>query len=289
MERKTNMVKDGTGAYVFTHSGTAHADEVVAIALLIAAGFNVKEIERVNKINPEEVEDEDFIVDIGGVFSVEHKQFDHHQKDIRVEGKCAAELVAETYHPDLMGDPEFLHFIKLLSSMDNNGPVKTQETYSVSYETFNSLMLILRGLVKQFETNPLFVAEIVSQIIKEKKDFLKEVEEAKKWLKNNSEVETINGFNILVLHDKYSGTMSAGNRAQEGVIDEKNIHLVYNFDPRDPEGRCLFRTTNGQKVGIDLNTAKASTPTFCHKGGFLLNFKPNNDDEWRDIVDSITL
>lgn len=276
-------------ATVVTHAGVAHIDEVVAVALLQASGIEILTVNRVMKVDPILVSSRDYIIDIGGVYDGK-RMFDHHQSEPAVAGKCAAELVAEKFHPDLMGDPEFSHFIKMLSYMDNNGPVKTQETYGVGFDTFNSLMLIVRGLVRQFESDPTTIVNIVANIFTEKKEFLKEVKDASEWLNGgNTAIHNKNGFKILEIVNPFSGSVQALNRAQQDTIDNEGIHLVYSFDPRDKSGRCLFRTKKGEEAGIDLNTAKASNPTFCHKGGFLLNFRPSSGAEFLDIIDTITL
>ena len=117
-----------------------------------------------------------------------------------VNGKCAAELVCQSYFPEMLEDEEFGHFIKLLSFMDNNGPINTAREYGVAIPVFNSLLLLVRWLVKEFEKRPLEIAEMIAAIIEEKLSFLKEVEEAEAFFQdiNNASVSTMdNGYVVL--------------------------------------------------------------------------------------------
>jgi len=62
-----------------THSGTFHADEVLACAMLkILPKFQKSEIIRTR--DPKELESCDIVVDVGGVYDPATNRFDHHQK-----------------------------------------------------------------------------------------------------------------------------------------------------------------------------------------------------------------
>lgn len=68
-------------AKVYTHGGQFHSDDCFCVALLLTAGLikSVAEVARVFKL-PEVLEDDTFIIDIGGKYDGE-RFFDHHQKD----------------------------------------------------------------------------------------------------------------------------------------------------------------------------------------------------------------
>ena len=70
--------------WVATHYGIFHADEVSAIALLRAAGFEVV-VDRLNHQTPaEELEKYDLVIDLGRVYDPAKGRFDHHQ-DLAIE------------------------------------------------------------------------------------------------------------------------------------------------------------------------------------------------------------
>ena len=272
---------------IVTHTGAAHLDELVACGLFLASarimGKKIKGIVRTNTISEEH--GADAIIDIGGVYDG-IRLFDHHQKEEAVLGKCAAELVCEVYFPELMADEEFGPFIKMLSFMDNNGPMNTGKEYGIKSADLNSLLFIARGLVKRFETEPMEMAELMADIICQKLDSMKEIEDAIDFYSDteNATCLSIGTISAMQIKNPWTGSLFAGNKAQEKLIKERKLDLVYNFDPRIEGGRCLFRTFHGEAAGIVLKPEMAKNTSFCHKAGFLLNFTPSHEDEWKEIV-----
>jgi len=64
---------------VVTHSSGFHTDDIFAMAtLLLMLGKEVK-VEVVRTRNMEIIDKADYVVDVGGVYNVEKKRFDHHQ------------------------------------------------------------------------------------------------------------------------------------------------------------------------------------------------------------------
>lgn len=63
---------------VGTHDGSFHADEVTACALLIM--FNLIDEDKIVRTrNPDKLAQCEYVCDVGGVYSIELKWFDHHQ------------------------------------------------------------------------------------------------------------------------------------------------------------------------------------------------------------------
>lgn len=63
---------------VGTHDGSFHADEVTACALLIMFDL-VDENKIVRTRDPQKLAQCEYVCDVGGRYSTEHKRFDHHQ------------------------------------------------------------------------------------------------------------------------------------------------------------------------------------------------------------------
>ncbi|WP_201456733.1 MYG1 family protein [Chlamydia sp. 17-3921] len=63
---------------VGTHDGSFHADEVTACALLIIFDL-VDEEKIIRSRNPKELEKCEYVCDVGGIYSLKDKRFDHHQ------------------------------------------------------------------------------------------------------------------------------------------------------------------------------------------------------------------
>jgi len=104
---------------VATHYGIFHTDEVSAIALLRAGGFNVN-VERLNHQTPaEELKKYDLVIDIGRTYNPDKGQFDHHQ-DLNIEASNMlilewlkkTEKISETQYK------EVLPLMKIISDGD---------------------------------------------------------------------------------------------------------------------------------------------------------------------------
>jgi uncharacterized UPF0160 family protein len=67
-----------------THSGTFHADEVTACALLVMVG-RIDPDKIVRTRDPERLAQCEYVADVGGVFDPACKAFDHHQADYQGE------------------------------------------------------------------------------------------------------------------------------------------------------------------------------------------------------------
>lgn len=63
-----------------THSGSFHADEVTACALLLMAGLIDRSL-IIRTREPEELAKCEYVCDVGGVYDPKQKLFDHHQVD----------------------------------------------------------------------------------------------------------------------------------------------------------------------------------------------------------------
>ncbi len=98
--KEFNQSKWQQGALkIITHDGTFHSDEIFAIALLLK--FELKEGQEVQIVRSR---DEDFlesyrdfadvfIIDIGGDFNAELRNFDHHQDDDFFVDKASVKLI----------------------------------------------------------------------------------------------------------------------------------------------------------------------------------------------------
>jgi len=75
-------IKKGRDKYVVTHDGLFHSDEVFAIALLKLFHKNINIVRtRDSEILKKAKKDSNvFVLDIGGDYNTEKKNFDHHQK-----------------------------------------------------------------------------------------------------------------------------------------------------------------------------------------------------------------
>lgn len=74
---------------IVTHAGSAHADEVMACAVLLAAVPGIGRIDRVNRVAEADWADPDcFVLDIGDRLEPDRHNFDHHQFARDAEPTC---------------------------------------------------------------------------------------------------------------------------------------------------------------------------------------------------------
>lgn len=275
---------------IFTHGNKAHVDDMLACAILVAVNpYDSLEIVRVN--NDRDLPtlppgDCDFIVDVGGRYDAEQRCFDHHQNDEAVKGECAATLIARHYCPCLLEDSVWGPFLRRVALQDNIGMWAVESEKGGS--RIADLLVMEWGIVSWFEKDPCSAATAVAAMIRDRLYYLKEVEEASSWVSRNAAVVSVGKVKALVLHHdpREDGVNPAAVNTATGVIlDREGIHASVSFDPRSGIGevRSVFRTRNGEGM-LDFTFSSPSSPVFCHKAGFLLNFIPKDEREWEKVL-----
>lgn len=271
---------------ILTHGGNAHVDEVIAIALISIAEEQEVHIERAYPSEETDYSNYDFVVDVGRRFDGE-KFFDHHQNTPETEGKSATTLVVEEYFPGVLEAGlvnELSGLFERIGMQDTKGLTKTRKKYE--NEEVKPFMTLEFGLVEEFKTNPNFIVNrVIVPILKRALNFREEVIKASEFLKKNSEILEVKGsVKALKITKEFDGGYKAFNKAQTNIIDENDISVVYNYD-NGSDGRVLFRTSFGEKVGIDLTKVNPESPIFIHKAGFLAKFHPSSKGEFLELIE----
>lgn len=278
---------------VITHNGKAHMDELLGIALLAYAKGSLPE--EIIRIHPEEAgklvkdnifDDNTFFVDCGMDLDPNRNLFDHHHsKDLG----CAALLIFEHFFPDLIGTS--LHdYIKLVSLVDTKGP-NALDDFKFKSDSIYYFSFPQKILLKEFEKEPLLLTRIFMDGLISIIKFEKEKEQALNWINNNDNVsiKTINSVNLLIYNNPPPLEIASGVKAVDGdIIEDNNIDVIYSYDKEDPELRTLFRTIKGHNK-VDFSKAEVHNIQFCHKGGFLLKFRPKDLNEWTEIIKESTI
>lgn len=119
---------------VVTHSGSFHADDVYAVAMLQLL-HGAENIEVVRSRDPEVIASGDVVVDVGSEYDPERRRFDHHQAgydEKRENGipYAAAGLVWRHYGADIAGSQEAAdvidtHLLQSLDAIDNTHDIYT--------------------------------------------------------------------------------------------------------------------------------------------------------------------
>lgn len=278
---------------ITTHNGKAHMDELLGIALL--AYYKDELPNEIIRIHPEDAASlvkenkfnkDDFFIDCGLELDPERNLFDHHHsKDIG----CAALLIFEYFFPQLL-ETNLHEYIKLVSLVDTQGPTALDDfkfkSDSLYYFSFSQKIIL-----KEFEKNPLLISKIFLDGLVSIIEFEKEKEKALNWINSdgNITIEKVGHINLLRYNNPPPLEFASGVKAVDGdIVDENDIDVIYSYDKEDATLRTLFRTFKGHDK-LDLSLATVNEVQFCHKGGFLLKFRPKNKLEWNTIIKESTL
>ncbi len=120
---------------MLVHSGRAHFDEVMACAIAYAYGVSHDVLVQRRNPTPEELEDPKVLVlDVGGRLEPEKNNFDHHQRAVTDEPKCAYVLLAQA-----LGVEEelkrFFPWYDFGNLMDVRGPYAVSKSLGISPAT----------------------------------------------------------------------------------------------------------------------------------------------------------
>ncbi len=276
------------GFRIITHDRKAHMDELLASALLsIHLNENPIEIARIPSrdaavmVEKGEYSDTDWFLDCGMKYSPDQRLFDHHQdRDLG----SAALLVFEAFFPHLQ-ESELAEYIRLISRVDTGG-IRVLDDYDVVGESQSYWSFSQKLLLKSFESEPLKILELFRAGLEDRIRFERAKKEAELWLQteHHTEIFQLQGINVLVYHTRPPRELASPIRAVDGkIVDENEIHAILSFDDESEENRVLFRTNRGHDL-LDFTLSAPKETRFCHQGGFLLKFTPENQQEWQQII-----
>lgn len=134
-----------------THAGDAHADEFIALAIIVAATANGENsIDTIARRDPtqEELDDPDvWVVDVGGVYDPAKRNFDHHGVP-GTEGRCAFDLVLEHFQRQVVAAAAS-PWLAFKSSLDCRGPYATAKEFGMSPESLYATISPIESQILQ--------------------------------------------------------------------------------------------------------------------------------------------
>ncbi|MBB6479308.1 MYG1 family protein [Spirochaeta isovalerica] len=278
---------------IVVHDGKAHMDEVLGAALLaLYMGEEPEEIIRMNSSDAERQVAEGSLppdlwyIDCGMEFDPERRLFDHHQnRDL----DCSALLIFKRYFKHLEGT-ELHQYVELVSKVDTKGAMSLDDFHLVS-ESRDYFSFSHNILIRTFEDNPMMVLKLMLAGLEDKIAFEQAKQVASLWRKEpgNMEIVTVSGIKVLIYLTMPPSELTAPLRSEiSRLVDEKEIGATLSFDEKVPGARTLYRTNYGHNL-LDFTRCRPSQTLFCHTGGFLLKFKPEDEVEWmRLLSDSVT-
>ncbi len=81
---------------IVTHGGGSHMDDLISVCIVLAMDDDIKYVER-RPVEPEEIADPAvWVLDQGGVYDPENRNFDHHHFPAGTR-KCTSSLIADHF------------------------------------------------------------------------------------------------------------------------------------------------------------------------------------------------
>ena len=278
---------------VITHSGKAHIDEIMAIAVL--AVFKGENPSAVHRLSAEELmpllesgepPPDTWVIDCGLIHDPDRRLFDHHQDR---ELPSAALLMLRHYFPELL-DTDLGKNFALISKADTQGLRSLEDGADAGDsggESRDYWSFIARLLIKTFEEKPLTVIETAAHGLAETITFEDIKRSAREWIAVEGRLVPVQvaGLSVLEYRVPPPEELVNGLKAIDGeLIETHQAAAVYGFDRSDPDIRTLYRTDIGHNR-LDFTRAEFTRPLFCHQGGFLARFKPSDGTEWKRVLE----
>ena len=273
---------------VITHAGKAHIDEILAAAVLaVHLGEPPSEVRRMNSADAADmvaagdVPENAWVIDCGMAYNPGKRLFDHHQ-DRNLPS--AALMLFRHCFPELAGTDLEARF-ETVSKVDTRGVRSLIETELTSesrdYWSFSQQLL-----TKAFESDPAAALRVASLGLTEKIVFEEHKKAAAEWIAVPGRLVAadIDGLAALEYKDAPPEGIADGLKGIDGgIIERLGAVVVYGFDKTDPGIRTLYRTDIGHDL-IDFTQSSPKDALFNHQGGFLLRFRPADEEEWMRIV-----
>jgi len=240
---------------IITHPGSAHFDEVTAIAFILAENKGMQfQVER-REPAPAELDNPDiWVIDIGLRLEPAKRNFDHHQSL-----DCPASFVLVANYLGLTETMSVLPWWWFKDSVDRIGPVKSSEIFHAGDDLVNRNP-VESWLVTRFAAEPdkcvAMLRDYGSRLINEAKSLKKQIDY---WKKAKRLV--ITGLPAMFAETKETAGLDEYRRLEKNPPD-----IVISLD-RTGSGWRLFRY---DRVPVDFNLIAGNPQiAFAHKSGFL--------------------
>lgn len=255
--------------YIITHSGSAHRDEFLAIAFILAKMKVTCPIYR-REPRVEELKDpEVWVIDIGKQYNEKFNNYDHHQFEVDHIPECSLSLIMKKF--DLYY-PEYCGWIEPSEILDCKGPVglakhhhiKIEELYQTMSPIEDSIIADFEGLTEILPENWMYIGllKIGNRLMNNITSAKRQIEEAEKIV----EIEHIGNIDVMFYKDLVGPATAQVIRSRKNKSG-KDIVVSVMPDNRS-EGWKLFRYFDDERIDFNkcINDNRLS---FIHKNGFV--------------------
>lgn len=260
---------------IFTHSGSAHRDELVACAVILAKehGSSLRwQIRRVAAFDPADATDFDYVVDIGGVYDPQALRFDHHQDPAL---PSSASLVMRHFGI-LDAAYEWYPWVEFMDIVDVNGPGAAAGWLDTRISTLARLHSPVElAVLHEFEKAALvepgsFLYDMLLLLGRDIVDGLSARVDRMKLLEHRAVVEWHDGHPLCIyfLDDVPNPELAL---RMFRIRQARNALVGVTVDLRGP-GWCMFRFDD--RSGVDFRRVACDPDVaFVHATGFLATTK----------------
>ena len=253
---------------IITHDGLAHVDDLLAVALLLTKYPDTTVI-RKSEVTEEELNDDmTIVVDVGGRYEPENRNYDHHQ-----DKELPSSLIMVLKYEFGRGTEEDLLKIdelRYIDTWDRFGPVETQKRFDIKLPEFRELVsdLVLRAFSKAKVISRRENIELYFTLLTLGKELLEFIDNYRKLLnevKENSEVKEVKGLKVVKINKPIQ------------IKYIKKVHpdvaIVVQPNPRTKGAYSVIRIDDHPRV--DFNRIKDQIPAhFIHPTGFMAVVDP---------------
>lgn len=253
---------------IITHPGQAHRDDFISCCLIMSE-YGGK-VYRRNPTKKELLDSDIFVVDIGGEYNPEFRNFDHHQFPRDHEPTCALTQVMKYMELDYSIFPWF----PTTELLDSKGPFQFCSKAGISKDLLDSLQspiegYILRSFSEKTQLTGGYLYNIMADIGKSITSYVKKVQERLAVLSKCSIV----GTSIRILDariDREDPTLALELFCKR-MLPEPIVTVT--LDDRG-DGFCLFRRNDDPRIDFS-RLEGVDGVTFAHKNGFIAKTMPN--------------
>lgn len=275
---------------IITHPGSAHQDDLLAVALLIATQPTVDTVLR-REPTQEELDNRDiYVVDVGGRHQPELHNFDHHQFDgvTMDNAECALTLVLR--HLQVLDTArEIFPWLRTAEQMDCCGPKAVADSLGLTLDQMAGLrspigaaiIRLFSGTEVLSHEDPLF--DLLRQIGHSLWDTIQRSQARLAYLQEKAEM-------VALVTPGGEAVMAADMRCTKDLCDPLlaverfcRAHpqppvATISYAARGEEGTVTLFRRLGCEAVLDFNKiADHPSVAFCHKNGFLASLKPGTD------------
>ena len=278
---------------IITHNGKFHADDIFAVATLFLY-FGEENCELVRTRDEEIIKTGDIVLDVGGIYDVSLKRFDHHQRE--GAGKhvdtdipySSFGLIWKEYGLKVVGGDEELwqkinrKLVMPIDAIDNGIDITDNKIQNVHPVTLHTIIGSFMPSFDQSE-NSNFDSRFIEVVDFSKKFLVREIESIKNKSRGEKLVQSIynkqTDKRVLVLE----------HYMPFGFLAEENPELIYVIYPSlengymaralDEEGyifesRKLFPESWGGKRDAELEKETGVMGSvFCHRNRYICGAK----------------